>query len=104
MEWSRANDDVRQVAAEFGAAPPEGYEFWCECGCRQRLKLTLQKFDALRRDEQPLLIEGHSERYRRGLMQERATAAKVPSRSPRQQSVRLRERIAHQARRLRRRQ
>jgi len=60
MEWSRlANDDVRRVAQGFEATPKEAYSFWCECGCRERLTVRLRKFDALRLEGQPLLLQGH---------------------------------------------
>jgi len=65
MEWSKAaNDDVRRVAEGFGDNPEDRYDFWCECGCRGRLTTTLRRFDALRRDGQPLLLERHTQRQR----------------------------------------
>ena len=61
MEWSSAaNDEVRHVADTFGGDPKERYDFWCECGCRKRLTVPLRKFDALRRDGEPLLFRGHA--------------------------------------------
>ena len=88
MEWSKAtNEQIRLVAARFGGAPREKYDFLCECGCRKMVAVTLRKFDALRRDGKPLVLPDHADRY----PAERARALRQEARFRRQEVSKTRQ-------------
>jgi hypothetical protein len=56
------NESIRELAARSGRADSLEWEFVCECGddqCDERVSLSLEAYDALRRGGRPALAPPH---------------------------------------------
>lgn len=92
------NQVVRDWAREVAPDDRSRWEFVCECGdpdCAEHVKLTLDLYDRLRQNEQPILAPGHildRARAARGWAREvRAEARAVHNQA--QQQVRRSDRL-----------
>jgi hypothetical protein len=56
------NHYIRDLAAKLDPRNDSNWQFVCECGCSERVGLSLARYDALRDDGEAVLASGHHAR------------------------------------------